>query len=200
MSVRIAMAMILLSTLPVATRAFDYDEDLDGDIASFDENTPTPLGSLDTGANVLTGTVTTETDWGDIFSVDVPSGHTITSIDVEISEHTGDFNAFTKVFETPVYFGLESHAFPGNDSYSYSGILPLPAPGPYGFTAAMNSASGTESYTWQWTITTVPEPAPDLLSVTAASALLLLGAARRSQRARGPWRRAVPRALDSPIV
>ncbi|MCL4683397.1 hypothetical protein KJ059_01445 [Myxococcota bacterium] len=199
MSIRITMVMVLLSTLPVATRAFDYDEDLDGDIASYDETTPTPLGSLDTGANILTGTVTTETDWGDVFSVEVPSGHTITSIDVEVSEHTGDFNAGTRVFETPVYSSLGIHVFPGNGSYSYSAILPLPAPGPYGFTAAMNSVSDIESYTWQWTITTVPEPASDALSVTAA-ALLLLGAGSRSQRTRGLGRRSAPRAFDSPIV
>ncbi len=199
MSIRIAMIVILLSTLPVAIRAFDYDEDMDGDIASNDESAPTPLGSLDTGANVLTGTVNSVADFGDKFSVEVPSGHTITSIDVEISEHTGDFNATTKVFETPLYLSLESHLFPGNGSYSYSAILPLPAPGPYGFTATMQNASGIESYTWQWTITTVPEPASDALSITAA-ALLLLEARRRSQRARSLGRRSAPRAFDSPIV
>lgn len=185
MSLRIAMMILWLSALPVSARAFDYDEALDGDIASFDENTPTPLGSLDTGANVLTGTVTTETDWGDVFSVEVPPGHTIASIDVAISEHTGDFNAVTKVFETPIYSGLESHLFPGNGAYSYSAIVPLPAPGPYGFTAGTSGSSGIESYSWQWMITTVPEPASDALSATAA-ALLLLEARTRGRRARRP--------------
>lgn len=184
MSTRVMMIVTLLLAAPVAAQAFTYVEATDGDVSSYDETAPTPLGSLDVGDNVLSGTVTSSTDWGDIFSVQVPLGLEITSINIQISAHTGGYDAVTKVFETPVYLGLESHLFPADGSYSYHAVVPLAAPGPYGFTAGTVGAGVGESYAWQWTIT-APEPATGALSLTAVASLLLAARAR-SSRARGP--------------
>jgi hypothetical protein len=149
-------------------------------VASFDENAPTPLGTLDAGANVLSGTATSFTDWGDVFTIEVPVELAITSIEVQISAHTGGFDAATKVFEA---VGLEGHFFPAGGSHSFTAIVPLAASGPYGFTAQFSGAGAGESYAWQWTIT-VPEPSSDALSLTAG-ALLLLAAGARRDRTRG---------------
>lgn len=192
MSMRAMTVMILLFAAPVAAQALSYVEATDGDVASYDENTPTPLGSLDAGTNVLSGTVTSYTDWGDIFSVEVPLGLEITSIDVQIATHTGGFYAVTKVFETPVYVGLDSQLFPADGSYSYATIVPLGAPGPYGFTAATSGAGTGESYAWQWTIT-LPEPPADALSLTAGAVLLLSAAARRDSLRPRDSRKSRPR-------
>lgn len=183
MSTRVMAIVTLLLAAPVAAQAFTYVEATDGDVSSYDEDAPTPLGSLDVGANVLSGTVTPYTDWGDVFSVQVPLGLEITSINIQISAHTGGYDAVTTVFETPVYLGLESHVFPADGSYSYDAVVPLAAPGPYGFTAGASGAGMGESYAWQWTIT-VPEPAAGALSLTA-SAVLLLAAGARSGHGRG---------------
>jgi hypothetical protein len=183
MSMQALLVVTLLLAAPVAAQAFNYVESTDGDIASFDETAPTPLGFLDAGTNVLSGTLNLATDWGDVFSVQVPLGLAITGIEAQIAGHTGGFDAGTKVFETPVYFGLGSHAFSATGSYSYSAIVPLAAAGPYGFSSLFLNASSGSSYAWQWTIT-VPEPSAGALSLTAGAALLLAAGARRCQRTR----------------
>jgi hypothetical protein len=174
----IVLAIVLLASPPSAS-GFSYSETTEGDIPSYDENAPTPLGALDAGANVLSGTVTTFTDWGDVFSVDVPVGLAITDVVLVISGHTGGFQAFAKIFETPVYQGLDSHLFASDGVHSFTAALPLPAPGPYGFTAAFIGAETDESYAWQWTITT-PEPAASLASLAAWAALGAMAGARRA--------------------
>jgi hypothetical protein len=199
MSMRAIAVVTLLLAAPTAAQAFNYVEATDGDVESDDENAPTALGSLDAGANVLSGTATAGTDWGDVFSVEVPLGLEIASIAVGISAHTGGFSSVTKVFETPVYFSLDSRLFPADDSYSYTTIVPLAAPGPYAFTAAFDGADVGESYAWQWTIT-APEPEAGALSLTAG-ALLLLAAAldRRDTGARRARARRRRRPAASPV-
>jgi hypothetical protein len=182
MSIRVLLIATLLFSVPMAAQAFNYVESTDGEIASFDETAPTPLGSLAAGTNVVSGTTNADTDLGDVFSVQLPLGLAITNIEVQIAGHTGGFDAGTKVFETPVYFSLGSHAFPATGSHSYASIAPLAAPGPYGFSTAFFGAGAGESFAWQWTIT-VPEPSEGALSLTAA-ALLVLAAGARGARAR----------------
>jgi len=172
----IAFAIVLLAS-PGLADAFSYGEATEGDIASYDENAPTPLGALDAGANVVSGTVTSFTDWGDVFSVDVPPGLAITDVALAISGHTGGFSAATKIFETPVYVFLESQLLSADGGYPFTTALPLPAPGPYGFTTAFIEAGADESYSWQWTIT-APEPAAALMSLAASAALAALARGR----------------------
>lgn len=165
-------------------RAFDYAETLDGDIASYDENAPTPIGTLDPGVNTISGNFswTVEGYDGDVFSVEAPAGTQIETIIVTISNHSGGFNAATRVFETPVFQSIDSHQFPADGSYEFMGP-PLP-PGHYGFTAV--SPGGTlppASYTWEWTIQ-VPEPAGALATLAASAALIAIASAHRDRNDR----------------
>jgi len=179
----VALATALLAS-PLAAGAFTYAESTDGDVPSFDENAPTPIGTLDAGANVVSGTCTSFTDWGDVFSVGVPPGLAITDVALQISAHTGGFDAATKIFTTPVYQSLESHLFASGGVYPFTAALPLAAPGPYGFTTAFNGAGAGDSYAWQWTIT-APEPAAALAPLAASAALAALAGTRRGRHGRG---------------
>jgi len=174
----LAAAIVLLAG-PLAARAFSYNEVSDGDIPSFDENAPTPLGSLDSGANVISGTATAVSDWGDVFSIDVPPGLAIKSIVVQVSGHTGGFGAATKVFETPVYASLDSQIFAADGSHSFA-VVPL-LPASYGFTAAFSSAGAGASYDWQWTVT-APEPSGTALQLAAGAAFFAATRAKRRSR------------------
>jgi len=175
----VLVAAIVLLGGPLAARALSYDEVSDGDIPSNDETAPTPLGSLDSGDNVIRGTATAVSDWGDVFSIDLPPGLVITSIVVQISGHTGGFNAATKIFDTPVYASLDSQLFAADGSHSFA-VVPL-APASYGFTAAFNGGSAGASYDWQWTIT-APEPSATALQLAAGAALVAATRANRRSR------------------
>jgi hypothetical protein len=177
----LALAFVLGGALSAS--AFSYGEAADGDIASYDEGAPTPLGAIDEGVNLVEGTATAEIDWGDVFSVDVPPGLEITDVTVQISAHTGGFDAVTKVFETPVFQGLEHHLFAIGGTHSFS-VVPLSAPGPYGFTAQFIGADTGDSYGWRWTIV-APEPSAGTGSLAGAAALAgtALARARSGPRA-----------------
>lgn len=173
------VASVLLSPLPAS--ALEYDESIDGDILSNDENNPTLVGVLDPGLNVVAGSVFwNETSFdGDKFSVTVPPGREIEAITLEISSFLGAIPTATRVFETPDFEVLEDQSPSSNGIYAFTmPPFPLP-PGDYGFTTTF--VGGDQplpgSYDWAWTIQ-VPEPASGAASLAAAAALLAVARSR----------------------
>lgn len=179
------VASFVLVPLPVS--ALDYDESIDGDILSNDENNPTPIGALDPGLNRIAGSIFwNESGFdGDKFSVTVPPGREIEAITLEISSYLGAIPAATRVFETPVFHPLQDQGLSSDGIYAFTEPpFPLP-PGDYGFTTTF--VGGDQplpgSYDWEWTIQ-VPEPASAAGSIAAAVGLLGVARfrARRSDR------------------
>lgn len=178
----IVLAIALLAS-PLTATGLLYEESQDGEIPSYDDNAPTPIGTLDAGVNVVSGSSTAVADWGDVFSVDVPPGFAITDVVLEISAHTGGFGASVKLFEVP-FQPLDGYVIASDGTTTFTIAQPLAAPGPYGFGAAFSNAQPGDSYAWEWTIT-VPEPATMPASLAASAALLALAGARPVPRRRG---------------
>lgn len=176
--------------LAPAAAALDYDESISGDIVSNDEWSPTWIGSLDPGLNVISGTASAFAQGGgdgDVFSVTLLPGTSIDSIQVSLDAFSGGTTAKVKVFETP-YQSIHSFQATAPVTYPIPGT-PL-APGGYGFTSTTPNSTLPGSYEWTWFVT-VPEPARGAQAAAAATLLGIARAAgatrrrRRARRARG---------------
>lgn len=189
------------ATCDVASSA-TYDEAVDGDLSNVPAS-PTPW-TLTAGANRLTGVAGTNPDTGvtdyDLIALEVPAGHQLDSITI-LSYSNPDIYAMSFFGMQPgspwldgLGFDIVGHSLLGwahvqnqmggmdllpmiQDHANPPGFdIPLPA-GVY--TMLIEDVDTTISYSLQYNVSAVPEPACGAL---ATMAMLGIGCVRRRQR------------------
>ncbi len=153
------------------------------------------LGSLDIGINTVSGSVLRDStatvgfgDYGDFWEVDLLTGQQITSIEIAITNHSGELGFFVGAADANVGgfgpFNAQAYAnLSTNGDYTLAatiGSYPFDA-GRYYFGAATNVGTNT-GYSYEWRIsvagTTTDVPEPPLIGLFAAG-LFVIGFARR---------------------
>lgn len=144
-----------------------YDEAVGGDLAG-DQNTPTPIGTLQIGRNMVVGThyaafaqdPETEPTQGDTYSASVPSGLEIVGIEVTVSNlrnFAGSTSTYGRVFKTPPFGGIpngDSPLMSTAQTARWDAIVPLAGGRDYGFSLHYRVVQpGTSPiYDWSWAI------------------------------------------------